>query len=118
MIMNIKQFDIWLANLDPAYGSESGKIRPVLIVQNNFINTEGHNSTIVCPLTTNLTKGTRLLRIRITPNDTDIFEDSDILIDQIRAIDNKRFVRYLATIPENTQLRVKESLGYIFDLLE
>jgi mRNA interferase MazF len=69
-------------------------------------------------LTTNLTKGTRLLRIRITPNDTDIFEDSDILLDQIRAIDNKRFVRYLATIPEDTQLRVKESLGYILDLEE
>lgn len=118
MIMNIKQFYVWLANLDSGYGSEPSKIILVLIVQNNFINTEGHNSTIVCPLTTNLTKGTRFLRIRITPKETDIFEDSDILIDQIRAIDNKRFVRYLATIPDDTQLRVKESLGYIFDLLE
>lgn len=118
MIMNIKQYDIWLANLDPGFGSEPGKIRPVLIVQNNFITSEGHNSTIVCPLTTNITKGARLLRIRLTPKDTDIFEDSDILIDQIRAIDNKRFVRYLATISDETKLRVKESLGYILDLVE
>lgn len=116
MILNLKQFDIWLANLNPAYGSEPGKLRPVLIVQNSFINAEGHNSTIICPLTTNLTKGTRLLRIRVTPKDSDIFENSDILIDQIRAIDNKRFVRYIATVPDDIRARVKESLSYILDL--
>ena len=112
----MKQFEIWLANLDPSHGTEPGKVRPVLIVQNSFVTSEGHKSTIVCPLTTNLTKGTRLMRIRISPNDADIFEDSDILIDQIRAIDNKRFVRYLATIPDPTQERVRESLAYILDL--
>jgi mRNA interferase MazF len=116
MILNLKQFDIWLANLDPAYGSEPEKLRPVLIVQNNFINTEGHNSTVVCPLTTNLTKGTRILRIRVTLKDSDIFENADILIDQIRAIDNKRFVRYLATVPDDIKARVKGSLSYILDL--
>ena len=42
----MKQYDIWLANLDPRYGTEPGKIRPVLIVQNNFITSEGHKSTI------------------------------------------------------------------------
>jgi len=112
----MKQFEIWLANLDPSYGTEPGKTRPVLIVQNSFVTSEGHKSTIVCPLTTNLTKGTRLLRIRLSPNDSEIFEDSDILIDQIRAIDNKRFVRYLATIPEGSQQLVRESLTYILDL--
>jgi mRNA interferase MazF len=114
----MKQYDIWLANLDPSYGTESGKTRPVLIVQNNFVTSEGHRSTIVCPITTRLTNGTRLLRIRLSPKDSDIFEDSDILLDQIRAIDNKRFIRYLATIPNETKQQVKESLAYILDLVD
>ncbi len=116
--MIMKQYDIWLANLDPRYGTEPGKIRPVLIVQNNFIISEGHKSTIVCPITTRLTNGTQVLRIRLTSKDSDIFEDSDILLDQIRAIDNKRFIRYLATIPIETKQQVKESLVYLLDLAD
>lgn len=116
--MIMKQYDIWLANLDSRYGTEPGKIRPVLIVQNNFVTSAGHASTLVCPLTTKITNGARILRIRLTPNDSDIFEDFDILIDQIRAIDNKRFVRYLATISDETKQKVKESLSYILDLGE
>ncbi len=92
------------------------KIRPVLIVQNSFVTSEGHKSTIICPLTTNLTKGTKFLRIRLTPTDLDIFVDSDILIDQIRVIDNKRLVRYIATLPDETKQQVKKSLTYMLDL--
>lgn len=114
----MKQFDIFLADLNQGVGTEAGKILPVLIVQTNLLLKADHPSTLICPLTTNLKQDAFPLRVRIFKRETDILLDSDILIDQIRAIDNKRFVRYLATIPEDTQLRVKESLGYIFDLLE
>jgi mRNA interferase MazF len=30
--MKIKQYDIWLANLNPSRGTEPGKTRPVVIV--------------------------------------------------------------------------------------
>ncbi len=116
--MIMKQFDVFLADLNPGHGTEAGKIRPVLIIQTNLLLKVSHPSTLICPLTTVLKDGTYPLRVRITRGETDILLDSDILIDQIKAIDNKRFVRYLATIPEDTQLRVKESLGYIFDLQE
>lgn len=112
----MKQFDIWLADLNPGRGTEPGKIRPVLIVQNNFVIQEGHKSTIVCPLTTNLTNDARILRIRLNRDQTDILQDSDILIDQIRAINNKRFMRYIGRLDEATLAQVKESLGYILDL--
>jgi len=46
----IKQFDIWTASLDPAFGSEPGKLRPVVIVQSDIINDAGHSSTIVCAI--------------------------------------------------------------------
>ncbi len=112
----MKQFDIWLANLNPGIGTEAGKIRPVLIVQSNLLINASHPSTLICPLTTNVKNNAYPLRVRINNTETDILLDSDILIDQIRAIDNKRFVRYLATIPEGTQQLVRESLTYIFDL--
>ncbi|MES2732053.1 MAG: type II toxin-antitoxin system PemK/MazF family toxin [Bacteroidota bacterium] len=47
----IKRGQIWWANLDPARGTEAGKIRPVVILQTDLLNDVGHPSSIVCPLT-------------------------------------------------------------------
>ncbi len=112
----MKQFEIWLANLDPSYGTEVGKTRPVLIVQNDFLNQYGHKSTLICPLTTNLTDGSTLLRTRIIKGQANLEKDLDVLIDQITAIDNRRFVANIGTIPPFLMVRVKQNLINIFDL--
>ena len=62
--MKIKQFDIWIADLEPQRGTETGKVRPVLIVQTNLLNNE-HPSSIVCPITTNVQKDSEILRVHI-----------------------------------------------------
>jgi len=58
--MKIKQFDIWLADLNPKKGTEPGKIRPVVIVQTDLLN-ETHLSTIICPITINVIPEAELL---------------------------------------------------------
>lgn len=113
----MKQYEIWLADLNPGFGTEPGKIRPVLIVQNDFIIQRGHTSTIVCPLTTRLTSGTKILRIRVLAQNLPISQDSEILIDQIQSLDNRRLVKYVATLDDKTIGRVKESLGIVLDLM-
>ncbi len=85
------QGEVWLANLNPGRGTEPGKTRPVLIVQNQALLDSGHPSTLVIPLTTNLVENAEPLRLRIPPRDSLDYE-SDLLIDQLRAIDNRRLV--------------------------
>jgi len=80
---------IWLANLNPQKGTEPGKTRPVLILQDQALLDAGHPSTIIIPLTTNLIDDAEPLRIRIKAREK-LIRDSDLLIDQIRAIDNRR----------------------------
>jgi mRNA interferase MazF len=80
---------IWLANLNPQKGTEPGKTRPVLILQDQALLDAGHPSTIIIPLTTNLIDDAEPLRIRIKAREK-LTRDSDLLIDQIRAIDNRR----------------------------
>ena len=62
--MKFKQFDIWLADLNPTIGTEPGKTRPVVIMQTNLLN-ETHTSTIICPITTNVLNNTQILRIHL-----------------------------------------------------
>ena len=35
--MPIKQFEIWIADLNPQIGTEPGKTRPVLTIQTNLL---------------------------------------------------------------------------------
>ena|SRR5689334_5332630 len=81
--------EVWLADLSPKAGTEPGKIRPVLIIQDQVLLDIKHPSTLIVPLTTNLTGDAEPLRIRIKAHNR-LEKDSDLLIDQIRAIDNKR----------------------------
>ncbi len=85
----IKHGTIWLANLNPPKGTEPGKTRPVLILQDQALLDAGHPSTIIIPLTTNLIDDAEPLRIRVKAREN-LTRDSDLLIDQIRAIDNRR----------------------------
>ena len=83
--------EIWLANLNPGRGTEPGKVRPVLLLQNQALLDAGHPSTLIVPLTTNLVNDAEPLRLRV-PAGNGLDKDSDLLVDQVRAIDNKRLV--------------------------
>jgi mRNA interferase MazF len=113
--MKGKQFEIWIADMNPAAGTEPGKIRPVVIVQTDLLN-KHHPSSIVCPLTANVQKGSDILRVHLKKGNCELKEDCDIMIDQIRAIDNKRLRVKTGIVPVEAVLKIKENLKIIFDL--
>jgi mRNA interferase MazF len=113
--MKIKQFDIWIADLEPQRGTETGKVRPVLIVQTNLLNNE-HPSSVVCPITTNVQKDSEILRVHIKKGTSNLKVESDIMIDQIRAIDNRRLVNKIGELTKDLQALVKENIKIILDL--
>ncbi len=112
--MKVKQYEIWIADLNPGIGTEAGKIRPVVVVQTDLLN-KHHPSTLVCPLTTNIQPGAEILRVHLTRS-TGLEEDCDVMIDQVRAIDNKRFVRKVGKLSNESTDKIKVNLNIIFDL--
>jgi mRNA interferase MazF len=114
--MPVKQFEIWLADLNPQIGTEPGKTRPVLIVQTNLLNKISHPSTIVCPLTSNVNLESEILRIHLENGTVNLTQPSDIMIDQIRAIDNKRLINKIGQLPDRLIEKVKENVQIILDL--
>ena len=105
MIQNLNKGEIWLANLNPQKGTEPGELRPVLIFQDQALLDVHHPSTIIIPLTTKLIDGLCSLRIRIEKQGG-LEKASDLLIDQIRAIDNKRLTHGPLTRLNNEQLEL------------
>lgn len=114
--MQVNRFDIWLADLNPQIGTEPGKTRPVLIVQTNLLNKIPHPSTIICPLTTIVQKESEILRVHIKKGTSNLNENCDVMIDQLRAIDNKRLIRKIGELPDGAAKKVQENLSIILDL--
>jgi mRNA interferase MazF len=112
--MKIKQFEIWIADLEPQRGTETGKVRPVLIVQTNLL--KDHPSSVICPITTNVSPESNILRVHIKKGTANFQKDSDIMIDQIRAIDNRRLTKRVGELPRDLQIMVKENIKIILDL--
>lgn len=110
MTQKLKKGEIWLANLNPSKGTEPGKTRPVLILQDQALLDISHPSTLIVPLTTNLIEKANPLRIRVNAQDK-LEKDSDLLIDQVRAIDNKRLVHGpLAVMTKDQMKRTYEAV--------
>lgn len=112
----MNQFEIWIADLNPQIGTEPGKTRPVLIMQTNLLNEIPHPSTIVCPITTNVQKNATILRVHLKKGNANLTDDCDIMIDQLRAIDNKRLIKKIGNLPKQLVEKVKENVGIVLDL--
>jgi mRNA interferase MazF len=108
---------IYMANLEPARGTEPGKVRPVLALQTDLLN-RIHASTVVLPLTTNLEPDGAPLRVRLARGTAGLAADSEVLVDQIRAIDNRRFRRELGAAPERCLKEIERSVAILLDLPE
>ena len=108
-----KRGNIHLTKLYPNKGHEVGKTRPVLILQTDILNDIGHTTLIVMPLSTQLVDNSYPLRHRINAREN-LHETSEILCDQIRAIDVKRLdTQILASLSQEELILIEEKTQII-----
>jgi len=113
--MTARKYEVWLASLDPRFGTETGKTRPVLIVQTNILN-KIHPSTLICPITSNINLESQILRVHLKKGTAKVKENCDVMIDQLRAIDNRRLIKKIGELPKEIAERVKENIKIVLDL--
>jgi len=81
-----------------------------------LLNKLTHPSAIVCPITTNVEKETEILRVHLKKETANLQKDCDIVIDQIRAIDNKRLINKIGDLPKTLIDRVKNNIKIMMDI--
>ena len=115
--MGFDRGNVHLANLNPARGAEPGKTRPCVVMQSNLLNDIDHQTTIVISMTTQLVDDARPLRFRIPARDQ-LHHDSDVMLDQVRAIDNGRIGKKLTTLTQQELIMVEEYWKIVLGLDE
>lgn len=106
--MMVCKGDVWLVNLNPTRkNNEMGKIRPVVVYQNDELNQSDYPTTIIFPLSTSLVDDAEPIRMRILKRER-LEQDSDIVVTQIRSIDNERFIEKLGCLMPQELQKLKE----------
>jgi mRNA interferase MazF len=113
--MKIRRGVLYLADLSPRRGTEPGKMRPVLVVQNDLLNEVEHPSTWILPCTTRVV-GDSLLRVVLPRGVAGNSEDCEVMIDQSRAIDNARFTKALRPVPPAILVEIEDKLRLLAGL--
>jgi len=105
--MEIKQYDVYLINLDPTIGFEIQKTRPCLVISPDEMN-RNIQTIIIAPMTTK--SHGYPTRVKIT------FKRKTgwIVLDQIRTVDSKRLVRRLGRVTDDTITKVKTIIKEMF----
>ena len=110
--------EVWAVDFEPqTHRHEPGKKeRPALVIQTNALNEVGHPTTIVIPGTSNVESASPddnyPLRVRIQKTG-DLKYDTELLIDQIRAISNSRLLFRYCALGTNHLKRVEEALRLV-----
>ncbi len=108
---------IYVADLNPRFGTEPGKVRPVVVVQTDALN-RSHPSTIICPLTTKIAGFENPLRVALPMGVSGLKRPSDVLVDQIKSIDNRRLRSKLGAIPDPYLSELRAKVLLILDFVE
>jgi len=111
----MKRGEIYLAYLNPNKGKEVGKLRPVLILQSDFLNEVNHPTVIILPLTTQLIDNAYPLRYRISKRGK-LRQDSDVLCDQIRSISIQRIKDDLiCKVYDDEMIEIEKQVKLVLD---
>ena len=85
----MRRGEIWVGNLNPNRGSEIGKIRPVLILQADFLTEQGEPTIVVLPLTTQVRKAKEPLHVTVPARDR-LIQTCQVIPEQPRTLDRSR----------------------------
>ncbi len=108
---------VYMADLNSRFGTKPGKVRLVVVVQTDALN-RFHPSSIICPLTTKVAGFANPLRVALPTGVSGLGRSSDILVDQIKAIDNCRLGRRLGSLPDPYLSELRHKLLLILDFVE
>ncbi len=99
--------EVWLVSLDPTEGAEIQKTRPCLVISPNEMN-QHLQTIVVAPMTTVVRPYPTRVSVRFQG------KHGQVAVDQLRAVDRRRFLQRLGTVSANTAQAVSETLLEMF----
>ena len=105
--MEIKRGDVFLVNLEPTKGSEQGKVRPCLVIQNDVGN-KNSPVTIIATITSKAEEYPFI--VKLNKGEANLPKESYIQLNQIRTISAERIISRIGSLKKESLDKVDEAL--------
>jgi len=116
-INTVLKGEVYLVRFDPVEGSEVGKTRPALIIQNDIANRTSP-VTIVAAISSQFNPSHLYpTEVLIKTGEAGLTVDSVVLLNQIRTIDKARLLSLIGKVEAQTMLEVERAIKISFGLL-
>jgi len=100
--------DIWTVDFEPVVGSEQGKVRPTLIIQNDIGNR--YSPVLIVAAITSGKEALYDTEVEVKAPEGGLHHDSLVLLNQIRTIDKRHVGRFWGRLVPQTMRRVDEAI--------
>ena len=107
--------DIWTVDLEPVVGSEQGKARPALIIQNDIGNQ--YSPVLIVAAITSAENARYDVQVEVKAPEGGLHHNSLVLLNQIRTIDKRRVGRYWGHLSVQTMQRVDQAIKISLSLV-
>lgn len=113
--MNIRQGDIFWADLGSPRGSEPGYRHPYVVIQNNVFNQSKINTTVVCALTSNLKRARAPGNVFLQRGEGNIKKDSVVNISQIITVNKSDLLEKIGSISPSRITEIIEGVRFLIE---
>lgn len=118
--LKIKRWGVYSVDLNLRIGTKPGKLRPCVVVQDDFLNEVNHPSTVILPITSkniasgDIQKEISPLRVFLPKGEAGLKANSVILVDQFLAWDNQHFKKHLGDLSLEKQVELETACREFF----
>ncbi|WP_337533128.1 type II toxin-antitoxin system PemK/MazF family toxin [Holdemanella sp.] len=113
--MKVKRGDIYLADLSDANGSEQGKVRPVVVIQNNRGNKYSPTTIVAC-LSSKVNSKHHLPTHYLLPEGLGLKYKSMVMCEQIRVLDKSRLIKKITKLDKRHMMHIDRRIKISLDL--
>lgn len=104
----MRRGDVFLVNLEPVVGSEVGRRRPAVVVQNDLANRTSATVTVV-PLSSRVSR-VFPFQVLLPAGEGGLDRDSKALCEQVRTISRSRLLDQLGTLGDQRVAELRAAL--------
>jgi mRNA interferase MazF len=104
----IRRGDVFLVNLNPVVGSEVGKTRPAVVVQNDLANRSSPTVTII-PISSSMER-VFPFQVQIPAGEGGLSQESKALCEQIRTVSRDRLLQRLGQLSQERLNQIRTAL--------
>jgi mRNA interferase MazF len=108
MKSHLKRYEIYFADLNPTIGGEISKVRPVIVISEDAMNSS-LDTIVVCPLTSKIHPKWRS-RLQIVCAGS----NAEIAVDQIRTISKNRLKNKIDVLPDDQAAQLRRIITEMY----